>query len=334
MTKPQHLPHHSHNVTAIFYMLIHVIAIAVLYACVKGLTHGLSTSLVVFLYKIAILICIIPWCFHSGLASMKTRRIGLHIFRGFLSVFAQICMFYGLKNLILMDVTAIQYMEHVIVLIIGIFYFKEKATKTKLAAISISILGMLAVVKPDYSLSNFNYNFIFVFIGLVLYAINNTTVKVLGQTEKTKVQLFYVTLVSSICAFPIALMEWELVGHLGMIPLSVPYAVHDFSSLGLQPHHFWVILLLALCYFIHAIFHFQAFKLADISMLISLEYTKLIFVGILGFIFFNEAMPANHKILGYLLITGAGLYLVYSERRKVLKARKKRQELEQAFEVT
>ncbi len=322
----------SNSILAIGYMVIHVVTMAVLYACVKGLTDGLSSSLVVFLYKIAILVCIIPWCFHEGLRSMKTNRIGLHVFRGFLSVFAQICMFYGVKNLVLLDVTAIQYLEHVIVLIIGIGYFKEKATKTKIAAITISVLGMLAIVKPDYSLNSFNHYFIFVFIGLILYAINNTTIKILGKTEKTKVQLFYVTLVSSIFAFPGAFMEWETIGYFASIPISFPYAIYNINDVGFQPHHFWAIIFMSVCYFIHAICHFQAFKLAEISTLVPLEYTRLIFAGILGFIFFDDAIPAYHKILGYIMITGAGLYLVYSERRKAKRAQKKR-EMQEVFEV-
>lgn len=331
--KTSHSAPIQNNTLGILYMVIHVIALAVLYAAVKELTKELSSNLIVFLYKATIVICILPWCFYQGISQMKTNRIGLHMIRGFLSIMGQLCMFYAIKHIGLSDVTAVQFLEHVIVLLIGILYFKEKATKTKFAAIIISFLGALIIVRPDLfdlklisnsEFNGFNSYFAFVFLALMFYALNNTVIKVLGKTEKTKVQLFYVTLFATILSFPTAFMKWHAVAHIGPVELSYPYAMAELGELHLTPYHFQMVLLLAFCYFMHAIFHFKAYKHAEISVVIPFEYSRLIFAGILGYCFFEEA-PTYYKLYGYIMIIGAGLYLLYAERKRVKRAKQKRE---------
>lgn len=321
----------QNNMLGIIYIMVHVIALAILYTAVKTLTKDLNSNVIVFLYKVSILIFIIPWCFYHGFAAMKTKRIGLHVARAFLSIMGQLSMFYAIKHIGLSDVTAVQYLEHVVVLIIGILYFKEKATKTKFAAIALSFLGALFVVRSDWfdpnvvasEFKGFNTYFIFVFMALMFWAMNNTLIKILGKTEKTKVQLFYVMLFSCILAFPTAFMHWEAITYMGPVEISYPTYFVNFEDLNIQLQHIKFILLLALCYFMHAIFHFKAFKHAELSVIIPFEYTRLIFAGILGYIYFEE-VPTAFKLYGYLMIIGAGLYLLRSERRRLKRTQAKR----------
>lgn len=327
----------THNtIIAAFFMIFHILALSIIDVTIKLFTPDLSVVLIVFLFKAIILICIIPWCFYQGLKPMKTNRLGLHIIRGSLSLAAQISFFYALQHLLLSDVIAVKYLEYVIILIIGILYFKEKATKTKLFAIGFSFLGAIAVVQPDlFNLKTnivfkgFNPYFGFIFLTVVLHALNSTTIKVLGRTEKTKVQLFYVTLVSLVLTFPGALMKWESCSVVG-ISIIYPYALLNISEFGITESHCYAIALLALCYFIHSIFQFQAFKRAEISAIIPFEYSRLIFAGILGYAFLNEIITDYRKIYGYILIMLAGLYLIYSERRRFKRAKKKL-ELQEEF---
>lgn len=311
----------QNNLLGIFYMIAHVIALAVLYTFTKRLTKALDPSIIVFLYKLSILICILPWCLTKGIKGMHTNRIGLHIVRGFLSVFAQICMFCGIKYLPVADVTAVQYLEHIIVMIIGILYFKEKLTGTKTIAMILSFFGAIFVIRHDIfttgislSPNSFSPYYGFVFAALCLYAINNTTVKILGKTESTKVQLFYVTLFSCIFASPIAFVKWEPLTTIGLLPINYPAEIINFSSLGLKWEHIGSILFLALCYFVHAVCYYKAFKLADISTVIPFEYSRLIFAALLAIIFLGE-IPHLHSLIGYALIIIGGFYAIYKETK-------------------
>ena len=58
----------------------------------------------------------------------------------------------------------------------------------------------------------------------------------------------------------------------------------------------------------------QAARHADVSVTSPFEYTSFIFVGIMGFLFFNE-IPGNSVVFGALLIIISGIYVAYRERQ-------------------
>lgn len=327
----------QNNLYGIGMMVMHVIALSLLYAVSKLLTKDISSNLVVFLYKFCLLVCMIPWCFVGGLKSLKTDRLGLHLARAFLSVGGALCMFYALKHLKLADATAIQFLEHILMLIIGIVYFREQATKTKFGVIIISFVGALLVVKPDYIThfftgepinSEFNMYYVFVFMALGFWSLNSTFIKILGRTEKTKSQTFYVLLFSSIIAYPTAFMNWDLATTIGPIDIRYPVSFIPLDELGLEVKHIGLIAILAGCYFVHVITHFKAFKHAEVSAIIPFEYTRLIFAAILGYLIFSD-LPTKEATYGYALIIIGGLILLRAESRKM--KRKKLEALKEEF---
>ncbi len=329
MQQGLHQPDHK-TIIGILFMLLNAAAISLVYAVSKELTKEISSNLAVFLYKFSILICILPWCFKDGIASMKTNRILLHASRGFLSVGGSLSLFYAIKHIELADITAIGYIEQVVLVIIGIFYFKEEATLAKAIGVILSFAGAILVVNPDLLdfgavdspklFSNVNPYYIFVFMSIGFWASNCTVIKVLGKTEKTKVQLFYVLLFSSLIACPLAFMKWDTFATIGVIHLRYPNEFIPFDDLGLKLEHIKFLVLLAIGYFTHSIAFFKALKYADLSTVVPFDYSRLVFAGILGLLLFGE-VPEFGSVIGYVLIVVSGIYLIRSEakRRKKLK---------------
>lgn len=334
----------QNNLFGISMMLLHVVALSALYAAVKALVQDLNSNLVVFMYKLSILVLIIPWCLKGGIKTMKTDRLGLHFIRGFLSICGSLCMFYAIKHITLADISAVQYMEHIVLLVIGILYFKEKSSKTKIGVIIFSFIGALIVIRPDFfpwiadllgqkqvglQSKGFNSYYVFVFLALTFWAMNSTAVKILGKTEKTKAQLFYTTLFSCMLSLPIAGMHWETYTTIAGLEVKYPVRILEFSELGLKLKHIEVIVLLGLLYLTHAITHFKALKHAELSVVVPLEYTRLVFTAMFGYLMFKET-PALVSYVGYAVIISAGLFLVHSERKKY-KRRKMRQEVTEEY---
>lgn len=331
----------QNNIFGILMMMLHAVALSVLYALVKELTKEMNSNVIVFLYKFSILIGVLPWCLWGGIQTLKTNRIWLHLTRGCLSVSGSLSMFYAIKHIGLSDVTAVAYLEQIVMIIIGIFYFKEQASKTKIGVIIASFIGALLIIKPDYVWyalapltgaqieinTEINSFYVFVFMAIAFWSLNSTVIKVLGKTEKTKVQLFYVMLFSCIIAFPVAFMEWDVVTKVGVIELKYPHTLMSFDDLGLTYKNAFYISVLALCYFLHVIGHFKALKHAELSIVIPFEYSRLVFAGILGYIFFNE-VPVLASYYGYVLIIGAGLFMFKSEHRKMKKKKQREQEIQ------
>ena len=283
----------SKLLSGVLLMVIHAMSMSSVYVIGKKLTMDINPDQVAFLYKFSVLVAIIPWCFKGGIVhNLRTKKLGMHMARGIFSAAANLCFYHGLKYVRTADAAAITYLEQILVLILGVTYFKEKMSKTKLVAISCGIVGALFVIKPGFQ--EFNSNYIYIFLAIIFWAMNNFSVKVLGQTERTKTQLLYAMLFGSIFTFPFAMIHhWD----------------------GFHPGILKYVAVLAIFHLIHVVSFFRAFKYADISSVMPFDYTRLIFTGFLSYIFLKEA-PDEIAMAGYIIIAIGGIYLICHESKK------------------
>ncbi len=297
------------TMSGIMMMVLHALSISILYILVKNLTNSLHPFQVAFLYKFALLLAIIPWCFHGDYKkNLKTKRIGMHVARGTFSLLGTLCFFIAVSSLEVTNAAAITYLEHILVVLIGFLYFKEKVTNPKLVMIAMSFIGALLIVKPGFV--SFNRSYVYLFMALIFWALNCTVIKMLGSTERSKAQLFYVMLFSSAFSCPMALYEWRPV----------------------ELWHLQYIAIIALCYLVHTVAFFKAFKFADMSTVMPFDYCRILFTGYLGYVFLKE-IPDQYSLIGYALIIIGGLYTIQYEARKGKKVKESRKiELEAEYE--
>lgn len=300
---------HNKMLFGIILMVLHALVMSVHYIFAKKLTQSLHPFQVAFLYKFAILACVFPWCFYGGLKkNLTTQYMGMHIARGTFSLMGTLCFFVAVSGISVGNATAITYLDNILIVLIGVFYFKEKLTHSKIVLICVSCLGAMLIVKPGFV--TFNKYYIYLFLALIFWAMNTMVIKILGATERTKAQFFYVTFFSSVFSLPLALYEWR----------------------EIEPWHLKYILASAFCYLIHIVAFFKAFKFAEMSIIMPFDYSRLIFTGLLGYFLLNE-IPDNYSLAGYTLITLSGIYALHFEAKKKRKiSAVKKAELESEYE--
>jgi drug/metabolite transporter (DMT)-like permease len=324
------------NTNGIVLMLINAFATSMLYCIMKFLTGFINSHQVVFFYKLIVLVGLIPWILYDGISCIKTRKLKIHILRGFVSTAGALCFMYGMSKVDIASATALNKMEPVLLMIVGALYFKEQLTFPKIMVVVVSCLGMFFVVYPIVDivegklvlpwLSNeasteFNYNYLIILLGVFLWTVNTSVVKVLGKTESNRTQLFYVSLISVFVAGPVALLKWA---PLSSSAILFPTAV-DLSFLSnLTMHAVGLLFCLGMLHFIHVACNFQSLKMAEMSVVAPFDYSKLVFGGILGFCFFGS-VPTVSALIGYVLIIGSGIYFLKTEAALRKAARKKQQ---------
>jgi drug/metabolite transporter (DMT)-like permease len=282
----------SKNISGILLMVLHAFAMSILYIMSKNLSQSLHPFQVAFLYKLTILIAVAPWCLYGDYKkNLKTKRIGMHVARGTFSLLGTLCFFVAVSNLTVTNAAAITYLDHILVVLIGFLYFKEKIKPAKLAMIVLSFAGAFLIIKPGFV--SFNKYYIFLFLAVIFWALNCTIIKMLGATERTKAQLFYVMLFSTVFSLPMALYEWR----------------------SIELWHVKYILVIAVCYLVHSVAFFKAFKFSEMTTVMPFDYCRLIFTGILGYLVLNE-IPDYYSIGGYALIILGGLYAISHETLK------------------
>ncbi len=320
------------NAYGIFFMLLNTFSLALLYAVSKQVTQTMPSTQVVFFYKIIVFIMAMPWMFRIGISVFQTPQLKLHIIRGFLSICGSMFFVYGLKHAGLTSSTALGYLEQVLWVIIGVTYFKEKMTGTKIIAIMISIVGAVLIVSPKLfkgiynwvetgtwsnEASSFNYYYIYIICGILFWAANSTVIKVLGRTAKNETQVFYVMLFAMIFGAPAALIKWSFVDY-GFVTLPAFSGLQEVSISSSQ----WIYLtILAICYFIHVISFFLSMRYSDMSVIAPFEYSKMVFTGFFGVIIFSE-IPSIESFIGYVAIIAGGVVMAYGEYRYRQKIRK------------
>jgi len=318
----------SHALYGILFMLINTMALAGLDIAVKMLRADLHAGMIVFLYKFGLLIVILPWILRDGLERLKTKRIAFHLLRSFFSVAGALCFYHGLYFVDMADAAALENLQYLIVAIIGIIFFSEELTISKILAIILAFLGAMVVVNPNILLllkgsipeqSNYNNGHLLILLAISFWACNTITVKLLSNTEHNKTQMFYLLLTASILSIPSAFVTWTGVSVFGLSLPLMPELL-DLSGINFKINHIYLLSFIAVCCFIHGIAYFNALK-SELSIVIPFRYSKLMFSAFLGWFFFAE-QHNEISYIGYALIIAAGLLLVKSEVQKFSKKRK------------
>ena len=315
----------NNRLRGIGYMILNSFALSMIYILMKNLTVGLDSSQVVFFYKLCCLIIIIPWVFSDGLSILKTFQLKLHILRGLFSTTGSLFFMYSLPHVKLVNATALTYLEQVLWAIIAIVFFNEKFSISKSIAIFLSFFGALTVIYPGLinlsfpfitlskiSISEYNKYYTFTLLAVVSWTANSISVKILGKTAKNKTQVFYALLFSSLFAFPVAFIDWGNINF--SLNFLVPNKFISVNDINFQITHVLYFIIITIGYAIHSIAFFKAMKKANMSDLAPYHYLTIIFVGILGYLVF-EQKPDQNVIFGYLLIIGSGVYLIRYEHQ-------------------
>lgn len=299
----------SKVLAGIVLMIANAMCVSITVITSKHLTHSLHPNQVAFLYKIAVLIVVIPWCFMGGIKkNLSTKKLGLHIARGAFSIVGHLCFLSALaSSMNPLDVTALTYLEPIILMVVGVAYFKEKFTNVKLIMVLFSLAGAMFIIKPSLLtqgvMPKLDMNYVYIFLALIFWAMSNLAVKVLGRTEHTKAQLFYVLTFSSLLSLPLAMQEWR--------PLEMWHAKY--------------LAILAVFHLLHSVSFFKALKYADISIVMPFDYSRLLFTGLLAYVFLGQ-MPNEFSVVGYCLITVGGLVFIRQETINYRKNNKKARE--------
>ena len=275
-------------------MLINSLAMSFYYIIGKKLTGIFHPNQVAFLCKFFILIAILPWCFWGGKIkkNLKTDKFLIHFIRAAFGGFATLCFFYATRSgIVLSNISAITFLEQIVVILIGIFYFREKITQAKLICVILSVIGCLFIIRP--APDNFSFGYVYIFLAIIFWAGNNTAIKILGRTERSRSQIFYMMLFSSLFLCPMAISEWK----------------------PIETEHYKYLFMLSALSLVHTASFFKSFKKSEMSLVMPFDYTRILFVSVLGYYFYNQSIDGM-SVFGYGLIIVGGIVLIMSEYKR------------------
>ena len=278
------------NIMGIIFMTLGMFCLSVNDVVVKGLNTSFPVWEVIFFRAFSGILVSFVLIFIFGWKSLKTKKPIRHFVRAFSAVGCVIFYFFGLKFLLLSENIAIVHSAPIFASLLAVPILGERLGIHRISAIVIGFIGVIIIVKPGTDV--FKLVSILPLISALFMASVYLSTRSLMNTDSSIAIIFYYSLallITSIVFFP---SDFAMPNIVQLIPLM---SLGVMGSLG---HYFMS----------------QAAKNAEVVVISPFEYSSFIFVGIMGYIFYNE-VPSISIIIGGILIILGGVYIAYREQK-------------------
>lgn len=229
--------------------------------------------------------------YRQGFDGFHTKRFGGHALRAAFGIVAMGMNFWAVIILQMAEAATIGFTVPLIATVFSVIFLSEFVGIRRWAAVSIGFLGILIAIQP-WQTSMPLFGACVALAGATFGAVTMIIIRRLGSTETSTSIVFYYT----ILAVPI-------VG-IGMFWVA-------------QPHSWDIIGLLLLIGFLGTIGQLglsESLRLANVAVVMPMDYSNLIFATAIGFVFWQQ-LPQASLWLGAPLIIGSGIYIALRERK-------------------
>ena len=278
----------SGNLRGIAFMLLAAVFMMIMATLVRFVSEGLHPFQVAFFRNVIGLCMFIPFILSVGTAPLKTQRIGLMALRGVFNAIAMLTYFLSLGLLPLSEVSALTFTVPLFVALMAVIFLKERIGPRRIASLVIGFSGAMIILRPGVEI--IDVGAIYALISALTWAIAIIIIKDMSQTESSVTITIYGLFFLAIFTFPPAIFVWEW-----------PNA----------EQYFWLFVLSAVGTVGQLLF-VQSLKLADATLVMPFDFTKLIWASIFGFYIFAE-IPTIWTICGGAVIFASSSYLTYRE---------------------
>jgi drug/metabolite transporter (DMT)-like permease len=240
------------------------------------------------------------WWHDELRGALKTRRLGGHLLRSISGSGGMYFGFAAIAFLPLPDATALGYLAPLVATALAALLLKENVRPYRWAAIGIGFAGTLLMAAPHFYGRDFG-DFLAegpalgAMAGLMASLCNGFSsiqIRKLAQLERTGTIVFYFLMVTSLIGLATSFLVWKMPTQEQAILL---VASGIFGGIG-------------------QILITSSYRFADASVIVSFEYSSLVWAVAIGFFLFGD-IPHPVVFLGAFIVIAAGLYVIYRERR-------------------
>lgn len=245
---------------------------------------------------LAVALGLVVWL-RSG--PLINERFVWHLFRGGLTIGALYFGYWSLTNLPMATATVLFFTAPLWVTVFSIPIFKETVGWRRSLAMAAGFLGVVVVLRP--SPAGVDLALLVPLMSSLCFAVVLLIGKHLSKSDPPEFMLTYGMAMALIVTAPLAVMDWvqpDLAGWLLLIGVSVSGLVRSYADI-------------------------RAYAVGEPAVLVPVQYTRLIFVAIGAYLFFQE-VPDQYTIAGAAVIVASTLYIAQRERKLAAEGRIKK----------
>ncbi|MCQ9290111.1 DMT family transporter [Staphylococcus hyicus] len=214
----------------------------------------------------------------------------LLITRSILGLTGVLLNIYAIDHMVLSDADILMKLNPFWTILLSLIFLKEYIQKYQITAMVIAIVGMLFVVKPEFS-----SDIIPALMGLlsgVFAASAYTAVRALSTREAPYTIVFYFSLFSVVALFPFVIFTYQPMTTAQIIYLVLAGLSAAVGQIGIT----------------------VAYSYAPAKDISIFTYASIVFTACIGFILFGES-PDFIAIIGYVIILSASYFMFEKARQ-------------------
>lgn len=284
MTAERHALHR-----AIFFSVLMVMLGSTAAAATKYVSaHVTTVAIVTFQYFVCTLLCL-PRILRSGVQTLHTERLGLHLMRGLAGVVSFYLFYAALEHISLMDAMMLRQSAPLTVPLVMWIWSREKIPKSAWLPLTIGFAGIAIILRPSpLGFSWWHLGGLFSALGL---GISMVGTRKLASTEPTARILFYYCALSLACV--------------------APFSLHDFRGIATLD---WIALwYVGIAIYLVLVLYTWAYGMAPTAAIAPINYFSVVLAGLWGWLFWNQ-VPDRWSLLGSALVVAGGLLTVFLAR--------------------
>lgn len=258
-------------------------------AIVRFLSADLQSFELVFFRNFFGVLLLAPVMVKNRFRVLETRRLGFHLLRATVNFGAISCIFFALALEPLAKVVSLSFTVQLFATAGAVLFLGEKIYARRVIALCAGFAGMLIILRPG--IISITAGTLFTLAYVVIWAAGLLMVKLLARTESAMTQTSYAALFQTPMALACALFFWRWP----------------------EWHHYIWFAALALCGSVAQFTLSQAFRYADAGLALSVDYLKLVWAALIGFLWFNE-VPDLWTWVGAGVICLSVSYITQRER--------------------
>lgn len=281
----------SENARGMIWALLAAAVFTIAAAMAKVAVTEYHVLQILFFRQLVVFLSALPTIARTFPKSLRTEHPTIHVFRLLGAFTALSCGIWAVAVLPLTTATTLAFAQVFFVALLAAWFLKEPVGPHRILAIIVGFIGVVIVMRPGLD-GIVDVHALIPILSVIGAAVAVISVRRLSQTETTATLLVYqAVFVGALAGFPLIWL-WktpDLVGLVFLLSMGALAAVGQWVGV-------------------------KALRLGEASVVGNIEYSKLIYAAILGFVLFGE-IPDSTTIVGACIIIGSAAYIFHRERR-------------------
>lgn len=272
-------------------MVLASACIAGMHGVVRHMTVELHPFVIAFFRNLAVPLLLAPWLLRAGWAELRPRRFDLHLWRALIGVVALLAWFYALSLLPLAEATALNFTSTLFATVGAALFLGENVRLRRWSAVLVGFAGVLVILQPGRDAASLGG--VLVLASSMFWAGSLLIAKVVTRHDSTLCVVAWTAVLTMLFSAVPALLVWQTptLRQLGLL-----LAIATLGTIGY-------------------LFLTQALKEGEASIVLPLDFLRLLWATLFGYLLFSELLdPATW--IGAALIAASAAYIAFREARR------------------